>query len=66
QPSLLLGDREKLGQPVRPGEVWGARLLGWLPRSVRPIPARQVASALLREVTRGEPGVRRLRSGELG
>lgn len=65
QPSLLVGDRERLGQPVRPGEVWGARLLGWLPRSVRPIPARQVAEALLREVARGEPGVRRLRSGEL-
>ncbi|WOB06840.1 NAD(P)H-binding protein [Piscinibacter gummiphilus] len=65
QPSLLVGDRERLGQPVRPGEVWGARLLGWLPRSVRPIAARQVAEALLREVARGEPGVRRLRSGEL-
>lgn len=65
QPSLLVGDRTKLGQPVRRGEVWGARLLGWLPRSVRPIAARQVAQALLREVGRGEPGVRVLRSGQL-
>jgi uncharacterized protein YbjT (DUF2867 family) len=65
QPSLLLGDRTALGQPVRAGEVWGARLLGWLPRSVRPIAARQVAHALLREVARGEPGLRRLRSGQL-
>jgi uncharacterized protein YbjT (DUF2867 family) len=65
QPSLLVGDREKLGQPARPGEVWGARLLGWLPRSVRPIPAPQVARALLREVARGEAGVRVLRSGQL-
>lgn len=65
QPSLLVGDREKLGQPARPGEVWGARLLGWLPRGVRPIPAHQVAQALLREVGRGEAGVRVLRSGQL-
>lgn len=65
QPSLLVGDREALGQPKRPGEVWGARLLGWLPRSVRPIPATRVAQALLRELDRGEPGVRMLRSGEL-
>lgn len=65
QPSLLVGDRTKLGQPVRSGEIWGARLLGWLPRSVRPIAARQVAQALLREVTRGEPGIRLLRSGQL-
>lgn len=66
QPSLLVGDRARLGQPERPGEVWGARLLRWLPRSVRPIAARTVADALVREVAKGEPGVRRLRSGELG
>lgn len=65
QPSLLVGDRTALGQPVRTGEVWGARLLGWLPRSVRPIPARQVAQELLREVDSGQPGVRMLRSGQL-
>ena len=28
QPSLLLGDRAALGQPVRSSEVWAARLLG--------------------------------------
>jgi uncharacterized protein YbjT (DUF2867 family) len=65
QPSLLVGDRTTLGQPVRAGEVWGARLLSWLPRSVRPIPAQVVAEALLREVDRGEAGVRLLKSGEL-
>ena len=27
QPSLLVGDREALGQPARPGEVWATRLL---------------------------------------
>lgn len=65
QPSLLVGDRSTLGQPVRAGEVWGARLLGWLPRSVRPIAADQVARALLREVARARPGVQVLRSGQL-
>ena len=65
QPSLLVGDRTQLGQPVRAGEIWGAKLLGWLPRSVRPIAAQQVANALLREVDLGLPGVRMLRSGQL-
>lgn len=65
QPSLLVGDRHALGQPERPGEVWGAKLLGWLPRGIRPIPAGVVAQALLREVAKGEPGVRMLRSGQL-
>lgn len=65
QPSMLVGDREALGQPERPGEVWSARLLGWLPRSVRPIQAAQVARALERELAKGEPGVRLLKSGQL-
>lgn len=65
QPSLLVGDRSALGQPVRAGEVWGARLMGWLPRSVRPIAAAQVAQALMREVAKGTPGRRVLRSGQL-
>jgi uncharacterized protein YbjT (DUF2867 family) len=66
QPSLLLGDRAALGQPVRTGEVWGGRLLmGWLPRSVRPIPASQVAEAMLRALTSPRPGLTLLRSGEL-
>lgn len=65
QPSLLLGDRSKLGQPVRAGEVWGGRLLGWLPRSVRPIADTQVAQALLRALANPKPGVTLLRSGDL-
>lgn len=65
QPSLLLGDRGALGQPERPGEVWGARLLGWLPRSVRPIAAEQVARAMLRALANPRPGVHLLRSGDL-
>jgi len=61
QPSLLIGDREALGQPARSGEVWAARLLrpvmGLVPASVRPIEASTVARALLRATLQGAPGV---------
>ncbi len=69
QPSLLLGDRGVLGQPLRAGEVWAARLLapvmGLVPRSVRPISAERVAGAMLAAVLAGAPGVRVLRSGQM-
>ena len=69
QPSLLLGDRAALGQPVRSGEQWAARLagpLGWtLPKAVRPISARTVASALLAATLDAKPGVRVLKSGAM-
>jgi uncharacterized protein YbjT (DUF2867 family) len=69
QPSLLLGDRAALGQPARSGEVWAARLLGplgWIvPKWVRPIPARTVASALLAAIFDAKPGVRILKSGAM-
>lgn len=65
QPSLLLGDRRTLGQPVRAGEVWAGRLLGWLPKSVRPIADTQVAQALLRALVNPKPGTTLLRSGDL-
>jgi uncharacterized protein YbjT (DUF2867 family) len=59
QPSLLLGDRAALGQPMRSGEMWAARLLGplgWMvPKGVRPIPARAVASALIAAILTPEP-----------
>lgn len=61
QPSLLMGDREALGQPVRRGEVWGRRLAqplsGLIPASVRPVRASAVATALLRGVLGATPGV---------
>lgn len=51
RPSLLVGDREVLGQPKRSGEVIGeaiARVLGFLiPANYKPIPASAVAQALL-------------------
>jgi uncharacterized protein YbjT (DUF2867 family) len=70
RPSLLVGDRAALGQPVRPGERQGERLARWLgplvPRNLRPIPAARVASALQREVPQAQAGLRRLLlSGEM-
>ena len=70
QPSLLLGDRAALGQPPRGGEVWAARLLEllgrMLPKVLRPIPARAVASALLAAILDAKPRVVRvLKSGAM-
>jgi uncharacterized protein YbjT (DUF2867 family) len=69
QPSMLLGDRAALGQQPRSGELWAARLaapLGWMmPKSVRPIPARAVASALLAAIQDAKPGVRVLKSSAM-
>ena len=68
-PSLLVGDRGALGQPVRPGEFWATRLVAPLaflmPRDLRPIPAQAVAGALLAAVHDAQPGVRVLKSGEM-
>lgn len=54
RPSLLVGNREVLGQPKRSGEVIGeavARALGFLiPTNYKPIPASAVAQALLAAV----------------
>jgi len=69
QPSLLVGDREALGQPARRGEVWATRLLrpvmGFVPASVRPIDARTVAWALLRSTLDATPGVHLLSSARM-
>ena len=69
RPSLLLGDRAALGQPVRSGEVWAVRLLGplsWMvPKGVRPIHVRAVASALRSAILTAKPGVHVLKSGAM-
>ena len=69
RPSLLLGDREALGQPTRAGEVWASRLLGpvsgLIPSSFRPVSARNVAAALLARVLDGERGTRFIASREM-
>lgn len=54
RPSLLVGDREVLGQPTRQGEVLGSavgKVVGFLiPANYKPIDASAVASALLSAV----------------
>jgi uncharacterized protein YbjT (DUF2867 family) len=69
QPSLLIGDRAALGQPVRSGEVWAERLLrpvmGFVPRGVRPIRADDVAAALITATRQGQAGTTILGSGRM-
>jgi uncharacterized protein YbjT (DUF2867 family) len=69
QPSLLLGDRAALGQPVRRIEALAMRLsapiMSLVPRSVRPIRAADVAAALAAAVQAGTPGVRILSSAQM-
>ncbi len=69
RPSLLVGDREALGQPVRRGERIGLALTApfgpLFPLRWRPIRARTVARALLTALSPPTPGVRIIESGEL-
>lgn len=64
RPSLLLGNREALGQPARMGERLGAALSQWLnpliPRRIRPISSAKVARALVGAITSSEEPVARL------
>ncbi len=68
RPSLLVGDREALGQPARAGEEIGVKVSRWLgpliPANLRPIAAAAVARALVRAV-RESSGRRLLLSGEM-
>jgi uncharacterized protein YbjT (DUF2867 family) len=69
QPSLLVGDREALGQPTRAGERWAQRLLtpvsALIPSGFRPVRARDVAAALLARVLETEHGNRIVPSREM-
>ena len=69
QPSLLLGDRAALGQPVRRLETLAAGILrplmGLLPINVRPVDARAVARAMVAALESPVAGVHRLSSGQL-
>lgn len=70
RPSLLAGQRESLGQPLRRGEVWTLRLTrpiaGLIPAAWRPIEAQVVARAMLRALAEtGARGVRAIESAEL-
>ena len=68
RPSLLLGDREALGQPQRRGERWGKvagrALRPLIPANYRPIEARAVARALLHTVPVAR-GIQVLESGDM-
>jgi len=69
QPSLLVGDREALGQPTRGGEVWARRLLGpvasLIPAGFRPVAAHDVALALVRATLAAAPGTTIIPSRDL-
>lgn len=69
RPSLLLGDRDALGQPARAGEAWAMRLaspLGrLLPAAWRPIAADDVAAALIAAAGEDRPGPRWLSSAAM-
>lgn len=68
RPSMLAGDREKLGQATRGGEQLALQVSRWLrpliPRNYRSIFATDVARALLREVPRAR-GTQYLLSGQM-
>lgn len=68
RPSLLIGDRHALGQPIRRGERLAeavSRMVGWLiPSDYRPVEASQVAKALLAAVPSAS-GRRVLTSGQM-
>ena len=69
RPSLLSGDRDALAQAARPAEKLGLLAMKLLqpliPANYRPVPATQVARALLSAVLRTEHGTRVLNSGEM-
>ena len=69
QPSLLIGDRATLGQPVRKREQWVLRCLHpameFVPRNIRPIEAETVAQAMLDAMLESKPGVRILSSARM-
>ncbi|MEZ0308063.1 MAG: nucleoside-diphosphate sugar epimerase [Ramlibacter sp.] len=68
RPSFLTGDREALGQPLRPGEKTALRISTLLrpliPANLRSIEAAKVARALTRAVPKAQ-GRRVLLSGEM-
>ncbi|CAN7221776.1 NAD-dependent epimerase/dehydratase family protein [Pseudorhodoferax sp. LjRoot39] len=69
RPSLLVGERSTLGQPVRRGEIVGEAISRWLrpliPANARAIRATDVARALVDAVGQGQPGRRVLLSGQM-
>jgi uncharacterized protein YbjT (DUF2867 family) len=69
RPSLLVGDRASLGQPMRTGEALAIAftrpIAGFIPKPWRPIEAARVARAMLRALAEEGSGVRVLSSAEM-
>ena len=69
RPSLLVGNRDALGQAARPAEKLGLLAMTLfkplIPANYRPVAAAQVANALLSAVHGTESGTRVLLSGEM-
>ena len=69
RPSLLLGDRSAIGQPLRPLERMATMasrpLMPWMPSRWRPIDDAVVARALVRRMREEGPKVQVLESAEL-
>lgn len=69
RPSLLMGNRAELNQPLRTGEEFATRLSLFLkpllPRSYRPVEAGAVAAAILASLPTAQ-GTVVLSSGEMG
>ncbi len=69
RPSMLSGDREALGQPVRGGEKLATRISELfrplIPANYSSVDVRKVAAALLTRVRTGKPGEETLLSGDL-
>jgi uncharacterized protein YbjT (DUF2867 family) len=69
RPSLLIGDRAALNQPLRRGErvgeVLSALFKPLIPANYRAIRAQDVATALRRAVEKGAPGRTVLLSGQM-
>jgi uncharacterized protein YbjT (DUF2867 family) len=69
RPSLLVGDRESLGQPRRLGErlaiAVSAPLAPLMPKRMRPIKAEVVARGMLAAMRQARQGVRVVESAEL-
>lgn len=69
RPSLLLGERGGLGQPIRRGEAWrerlGRALRPLIPARWRPIAASRVAGAMARALALPGPAVQILESDAL-
>lgn len=69
RPSLLDGQRSRLGQPARPAEALALAatrpIARWLPKAWRPITPHQVARAMQRALASARPGVTILSSKDM-